>query len=74
MKNALKLEELAVSLYLTGLLTNNELLQTAGIILFGHSSMDRMFGYGLKHFEGFKYTQFLKGNFPKLVPHLIIDC
>ena len=28
----------------------------AGIILFGHSSMDRMFGYGLKLKEGFKYT------------------
>ena len=27
-----------------------------GIILFGHSSMDRFFGYGLKLFEGFKYT------------------
>jgi len=24
--------------------------------MFGHSSMDRMFGYGLKTEEGFKYT------------------
>src|SRR5437762_9982984 len=28
----------------------------AGTILFGHSSMDRIFGYGLKFFQGFKYT------------------
>ncbi len=31
-------------------------LQLAGIILFGHSSMDRIFGYGLKYNEGFKFT------------------
>jgi hypothetical protein len=35
---------------------NSEVLQIAGIILFGHSSMDRTFGYGLKLGEGFKYT------------------
>lgn len=28
----------------------------AGIILFAHSSMDRVFGYGLKYFIGFKHT------------------
>jgi hypothetical protein len=27
-----------------------------GIILFGHSSMDRFFGYGLKYENGFKFT------------------
>lgn len=47
---------IAVSIFVGGLLTNIIPLQIAGIILFGHSSMDRMFGYGLKHFEGFKYT------------------
>jgi hypothetical protein len=31
-------------------------LQIAGIIIFGHSSMDRMMGYGLKYNEGFKFT------------------
>jgi hypothetical protein len=34
----------------------NEWLQISGIILFGHSSMDRSLGYGLKLNEGFKYT------------------
>lgn len=28
----------------------------AGIILLGHSAMDRLFGYGLKYNKGFKYT------------------
>lgn len=28
----------------------------AGVLLFGHSSMDRMFGYGLKTTAGFKFT------------------
>lgn len=27
-----------------------------GIILLGHASMDRLFGYGLKHLTGFGYT------------------
>jgi hypothetical protein len=31
-------------------------LWIAGIILFGHSSMDRFFGYGLKYENGFKFT------------------
>ncbi len=28
----------------------------SGIIIFGHSSLDRFFGYGLKRFIGFKFT------------------
>lgn len=31
-------------------------LQLAGIILFGHASMDRIFGYGLKFPDNFKHT------------------
>ncbi|WP_462253708.1 DUF4260 domain-containing protein [Ekhidna sp.] len=31
-------------------------LQLAGIILFGHASMDRIFGYGLKYNDNFKHT------------------
>jgi Domain of unknown function (DUF4260) len=46
----------AVIVIIAGLLTPNLLLQLTGIVLFGHSSMDRMFGYGLKTNEGFKYT------------------
>ena len=31
-------------------------LQLIGIILFGHASMDRIFGYGLKYPDNFKNT------------------
>ena len=47
---------LAIAVYITGCYLHNEALQFAGLILFGHSSMDRMMGYGLKYFEGFKFT------------------
>lgn len=46
----------AVVLFITGLLLPDRMIEITGIILFGHSSMDRMFGYGLKLKEGFKYT------------------
>jgi hypothetical protein len=47
---------IAVSLFVIGLLMPDEWFQIFGIVLFGHSSMDRLFGYGLKTAEGFKYT------------------
>lgn len=31
-------------------------MQLAGVILFAHSSMDRMFGYGLKYPDSFQHT------------------
>ena len=47
---------IAVLLYLIGCYLEIEILQLVGVILFSHSSMDRMFGYGLKYEQGFKYT------------------
>ncbi len=47
---------IAVAFFVTGWITGNWGLQLTGILLFGHSSMDRTFGYGLKYFEGFKFT------------------
>jgi hypothetical protein len=47
---------IAVAIFVAGGILKNEWLQITGIILFGHSSMDRMFGYGLKLNQGFKYT------------------
>lgn len=32
------------------------ILELSGIILFGHSSMDRIFGYGLKFSDDFRHT------------------
>ena len=46
----------ALAVYVFGLYQQNETIQLAGLILFGHSSMDRMMGYGLKTYEGFKFT------------------
>jgi len=47
---------IAVALFSVGFLYNEWWLLVAGIILFGHASMDRIFGYGLKTNEGFKFT------------------
>jgi hypothetical protein len=47
---------IAIALFMAGLIFDQKELEIAGIILFGHSSMDRMFGYGLKLNEGFKFT------------------
>jgi hypothetical protein len=46
----------AVVIFVIGLLLPDRIIEMTGIILFGHSSMDRMFGYGLKLNEGFKFT------------------
>ena len=47
---------IALILLLLGISYDDWPLQVTGIILFGHSSMDRMFGYGLKYSKGFKFT------------------
>ena len=47
---------LAIAVYLLGIYMESEAVQLAGVILFSHSSMDRMFGYGLKYEKGFKFT------------------
>ncbi|TAL43990.1 MAG: DUF4260 family protein [Chitinophagaceae bacterium] len=50
---------IAVLIFAVGVVISDyqgEILNIIGIILFGHSSMDRMFGYGLKYSQGFKFT------------------
>lgn len=47
---------LAIAIYLTGISSGFPTIQLAGIILFGHASMDRLFGYGLKYPDSFKRT------------------
>ncbi|MDH5508639.1 MAG: DUF4260 domain-containing protein [Anaerolineae bacterium] len=39
---------MGIGLYLLGAYSSNQPLQLAGVVLFAHSSMDRVFGYGLK--------------------------
>ncbi|MES2133338.1 MAG: DUF4260 domain-containing protein [Bacteroidota bacterium] len=47
---------IALVAYIAGIYFHNSPLQLAGIILFAHSSMDRMFGYGLKYSDSFHNT------------------
>lgn len=47
---------IAVVLILVGFVYTSWPLQVGGLILFGHSAMDRMLGYGLKYNQGFKFT------------------
>ena len=46
----------AVALYVLGYLLSVPWLMFAGTLLFGHSSFDRVFGYGLKHEDAFQNT------------------
>jgi hypothetical protein len=47
---------IAILVYMSGIYLSNEQVQFAGVLLFSHSSMDRIFGYGLKYATGFKHT------------------
>lgn len=47
---------LAIIILTLGFWTDHSELSLAGIILFGHSAMDRIFGYGLKYEDDFKHT------------------
>ncbi|MCP9198783.1 DUF4260 domain-containing protein [Gramella sp. GC03-9] len=47
---------IAIGIGLIGIFSQSPELQLAGIILFSHSSFDRMLGYGLKYEKGFKFT------------------
>ena len=39
-----------------GLFLESQVASITGLIIFGHSSMDRLLGYGLKTEQGFKFT------------------
>lgn len=47
---------IAIGLAISGYLLHNELITAAGILMFAHSSFDRVFGYGLKYDDNFKNT------------------
>lgn len=47
---------IAIAVYLAGMFLSNPILSLIGIILFSHSAMDRIFGYGLKYPDSFKNT------------------
>ncbi|WP_162426615.1 DUF4260 domain-containing protein [Pontibacter pudoricolor] len=47
---------IAIVVGVTGLYLGNAYLQFTGLLLFGHSAMDRALGYGLKYNDHFKHT------------------
>lgn len=47
---------LGFAIGLLGLYLGNPLWGAAGVILFSHTAMDRMLGYGLKYEKGFIFT------------------
>ena len=47
---------IAIVVYLLGIYFSIAEIQLSGVILFAHSSMDRMLGFGLKYETGFKFT------------------
>jgi hypothetical protein len=47
---------IAIAVYLYGIYSGDINFQLVGLILFGHSSFDRLLGYGLKYSDNFKHT------------------
>ena len=47
---------LGITLYAVGVLLSTPWLIFTGILLFAHSSLDRVLGYGLKHEDAFQNT------------------
>lgn len=45
-----------IGVFIFGFMTGEVHFQLAGAVLFGHSSLDRIFGYGLKYFDSFTHT------------------
>lgn len=54
--NIFHLQGVGAVLAVMGLNPNYQNCLIAGVIIIGHSAMDRIFGYGLKYSNGFKYT------------------
>ena len=56
MYNLFHHKAIAILFFMVGIYLNIEWVQLIGIVLFGNSSMDRAFGYGLKYNKGFRFT------------------
>lgn len=54
--NAFHHKGIAIITFLLGTYLQNDVLKLAGIILFSHGSLDRVFGYGLKYSSSFYET------------------
>jgi hypothetical protein len=58
MKAIIKREELG--LFILEIYFSNSAIQLSEVVLFAHSSMDRLFGYVLKYELGFKFTHLVE--------------
>ena len=54
--NIVHLRALAIGLYLAGAWAGAPGVQLAGLVLLGHSTLDRVFGFGLKYSDAFQHT------------------
>lgn len=54
--NLLHHRGIAIAFYLSGWVSISPLFGAIGMVLLGHASFDRIFGYGLKYFSGFHDT------------------
>ena len=54
--NLFHFKAIGILLFISGLYLSNAWMELAGIIVFGHASMDRMVGYGLKYNDSFHHT------------------
>lgn len=54
--NLLHHKAVAVAAYALGSLIGLPALQLAGVIILGHSSLDRVLGYGMKYADSFRHT------------------
>ena len=52
--NAVHFKAVAVALFIFGSYAGVPWVQAAGLIMLGHSSLDRVFGYGLKYADAFR--------------------
>lgn len=56
MYNLLHHKLVAITLFVVGILLPNDIFMVSGAIMFGHSSFDRLLGFGLKYYDHFKHT------------------
>jgi uncharacterized protein DUF4260 len=54
--NVVHLKAVAVALFIAGGYLDIPWAQGAGLIMLGHSSLDRVLGYGLKYSDAFQHT------------------
>ena len=54
--NFFHLRALWIFIYIVRAILNSQLTMLTGIMFFAHSSMDRIFGFGLKYSDDFKHT------------------